>query len=89
MLLIVIGIMIISVKVNLMLDNVDDSEMSDTERSIGESVGYFFLYKYFQMISLFYRDIPWIEHVLTESIEKLPMHQGILEIWWQKYLVKI
>ena len=54
MLLIVIGIMIISVKVNLMLDNVDDSEMSDTEKEHWRSVGYFFrAYKYFQMMSLF------------------------------------
>lgn len=58
-------------KVNLMLDNVDDSEMSDTEKEHWRSVGYFFrAYKYFQMMSLF-GDIPWIEHVLTESSEEL------------------
>ncbi len=54
-----------------MLDNVDDSEMSDTEKEHWRSVGYFFrAYKYFQMMSLF-GDIPWIEHVLTESSEEL------------------
>lgn len=58
-------------KVNLMLDNVDDSEMSATEKEHWRSVGYFFrAYKYFQMMSLF-GDIPWIEHVLTESSEEL------------------
>ena len=52
-------------RVNLMLDNIDHSEMSETEREHWRSVGYFFRsYKYFQMLSKF-GDIPWVEHALT------------------------
>ena len=58
-------------RVNLMLDNIDHSEMSETERGHWRSVGYFFRsYKYFQMLSKF-GDIPWVEHALTEESPEL------------------
>ena len=58
-------------RVNLMLDNIDHSEMSETEREHWRSVGYFFRsYKYFQMLSKF-GDIPWVEHALTEESPEL------------------
>ena len=54
-------------RVNLMLDNIDNSEMNETEKEHWRSVGYFFRsYKYFQMLSKF-GDIPWVEHALTEE----------------------
>ena len=47
-------------RVNLMLDNIDGSQMNDTEKEHWRSVGYFFRsYKYFQMLSRF-GDIPWV-----------------------------
>lgn len=58
-------------RVNLMLDNIDKSQMNDTEKEHWRSVGYFFRsYKYFQMLSLF-GDIPWVEHVLTDDSPEL------------------
>lgn len=58
-------------RVNLMLDNIDGSQMSDTEKEHWRSVGYFFRsYKYFQMLSKF-GDIPWIEHALTDESPEL------------------
>ena len=58
-------------RVNLMLDNIDNSEMNETEKEHWRSVGYFFRsYKYFQMLSKF-GDIPWVEHALTEESPEL------------------
>ncbi len=58
-------------QVNVMLDNIDGSEMSDNEKAHWRSVGYFFRsYKYFQMLSKF-GDIPWVEHVLNDESEEL------------------
>lgn len=58
-------------RVNLMLDNIDQSSMNDTQKAHWRSVGYFFRsYKYFKMLSL-YGDIPWIEHVLADNSEEL------------------
>lgn len=58
-------------QVNLMLDNIDQSNMGDADKEHWRSVGYFFRsYKYFQMLSLF-GDIPWIEHVLSDDSEEL------------------
>lgn len=56
---------------NLMLDNIDQSSMSQVQKDHWRSVGYFFrAYKYFQMLSL-YGDIPWVEHVLKDDSEEL------------------
>ena len=56
-------------RVNLMLDNIDQSSMNDAEKAHWRSVGYFFrAYKYFKMLSL-YGDLPWVEHALSEDSE--------------------
>ena len=58
-------------RANLLLDNIDKSEMNETEKEHWRSVGYFFRsYKYFQMLSKF-GDIPWVEHALTEESPEL------------------
>ena len=58
-------------RVNLMLDNIDQSSMNDAEKAHWRSVGYFFrAYKYFKMLSL-YGDLPWVEHALSEDSEEL------------------
>lgn len=58
-------------RVNLMLDNIDNSKMNNTEKEHWRSVGYFFRsYKYFQMLSKF-GDIPWVEHALTDESPEL------------------
>lgn len=58
-------------RVNLMLDNIDGSQMSEKEKEHFRSVGYFFRsYKYFQMLSKF-GDIPWVEHALTNESPEL------------------
>lgn len=58
-------------RVNLMLDNIDGSQMNETEKKHWRSVGYFFRsYKYFQMMSKF-GDIPWVEHGLKEESPEL------------------
>lgn len=58
-------------RVNLMLDNIDGSQMNDTEKEHWRSVGYFFRsYKYFQMLSRF-GDIPWVENALKEGSPEL------------------
>ncbi|MEG1545367.1 MAG: RagB/SusD family nutrient uptake outer membrane protein [Tannerellaceae bacterium] len=58
-------------RVNIMLDNIDQSTMSDKEKKHWRSVGYFFRsYKYFDMLSL-YGDIPWVEHVLKDNSPEL------------------
>ena len=54
-------------RVNLMLDNVDQSQMNDADKEHWRSVGYFFRsFKYFRLLS-FYGDVPWAEHVVQES----------------------
>lgn len=56
-------------RVNLMLDNIDGSSMSDKEKKHWRSVGLFFRsLRYFQLMSK-YGDIPWAEHVVTEADE--------------------
>ena len=58
-------------KVNLMLDNIDSSEMGEAQKAHWRSVAYFFRsFKYFSMMSL-YGDIPWVEHVLNDNSEEL------------------
>lgn len=58
-------------RANLMLDNIDGSQMTDADKEHWRSVGYFFRsYKYFQMLSKF-GDIPWVEHALTEESPEL------------------
>lgn len=54
-------------RVNTMLDNIDGSEMTVTEKAHWRSVGLFFRsLRYFQLLSK-YGGVPWIEHVLGEN----------------------
>lgn len=54
-------------RVNLMLDNIDSSNMSDTEKAHWRSVGYFFrAYRYFSLLSA-YGGVPWVDHVLADN----------------------
>ena len=47
-------------KVNLMLDNIERSEMNDAEKAHWRSVGYFFhAFNYMELVSRF-GDVPWI-----------------------------
>lgn len=54
-------------KINLMIDNVDKSEMTDAEKAHWRSVGYFFhSFNYMELVSRF-GDVPWIDKVLGEA----------------------
>lgn len=54
-------------KVNLMLDNIDKSEMSDADKAHWRSVGYFFHeFNYMELVSRF-GDVPWIDRVIAEN----------------------
>lgn len=54
-------------RVNTMLDNIDTSSMSESEKAHWRSVGLFFRsLRYFQLLSK-YGGVPWIEHVLGEN----------------------
>ena len=54
-------------KVNLMIGNIDQSEMTDAEKAHWRSVGYFFhSYNYIELVSRF-GDVPWIDKVLGEA----------------------
>lgn len=54
-------------RVNLMLDNIDQSSMTDSEKAHWRSVGYFFRsYRYFSLLSE-YGGVPWIDHVLSDN----------------------
>lgn len=54
-------------RANLMLDNIDDSEMTDAQKKHWRSVAYFFrAFAYYDLLSK-YGGVPWIEHVLTDG----------------------
>ncbi|MDR1370892.1 MAG: RagB/SusD family nutrient uptake outer membrane protein [Dysgonamonadaceae bacterium] len=54
-------------RVCLMLDNVDQSDMTDAEKAHWRSVGYFFhSYCYMEMISRF-GNVQWVDHVIGDS----------------------
>ena len=58
-------------RVNLMLDHIDGSKMSDMEKEHWRSVGYFFRsYRYFSLLSD-YGGVPWIDHVLSDDETEL------------------
>lgn len=65
-------------KVNIMLDHIDGSRMSDDEKAHWRSVGYFFrAYNYMELL-MRYGDVPWIDHALTEdeAINAIPQRQS-------------
>ncbi|MBX3239521.1 MAG: RagB/SusD family nutrient uptake outer membrane protein [Chitinophagaceae bacterium] len=53
-------------RVNLLIDNVEQSVMSETDKAHWRSVGYFFrALRYLDLVADF-GDVPWIDHVLTD-----------------------
>lgn len=54
-------------RVNIMLQNIDGSSMSDVDKDHWRSVGYFFrANRYFDMM-VAYGDVPWIDRVLSDT----------------------
>ena len=54
-------------KVNIMLHNIDSSNMSDKEKEHWRSVGYFFrAFRYYDLLSR-YGDVTWLEDVVTDQ----------------------
>ncbi len=54
-------------KVNIMLDNIDQSSMVQADKDHWRSVGYFFrALRYYDLIAAF-GDVPWIEHALSDT----------------------
>ena len=54
-------------RVNIMLQNIDGSSMSDVDKDHWRSVGYFFrALRYFDMM-VAYGDVPWIDKVLSDT----------------------
>ncbi|MCB0628556.1 MAG: RagB/SusD family nutrient uptake outer membrane protein [Saprospiraceae bacterium] len=58
-------------RVNLLLDNIDQSAMTDEEKLHWRSVGLFFrAYEYVELIAN-YGAVPWVDRVLTEADEEV------------------
>ncbi|MBD8487805.1 RagB/SusD family nutrient uptake outer membrane protein [Echinicola sp. CAU 1574] len=58
-------------RVNIMLQNLDASDMSEAEKNHWRAIGYFFrAYDYYDKIAA-YGDVPWIDRVLTDDDELL------------------
>ena len=58
-------------RANLMLENIDNSEMTELEIDHWRSVGYFFrAYDYIHKLSM-YGDVPWIDQVVSDTDEDL------------------
>ncbi|MGV3502788.1 MAG: RagB/SusD family nutrient uptake outer membrane protein [Adhaeribacter sp.] len=54
-------------KVNVMLDNIESSKLSQKEKEHWRSVGYFFrALRYYDLIAAF-GDVSWIEHALSDT----------------------
>lgn len=54
-------------KVNVMLDNIDQANMTDVEKAHWRSVGYFFrAFRYMELIARF-GDVPWINRTLKDT----------------------
>lgn len=54
-------------RTNLMLSNIDQSQMTEAEKNHWRSVGYFFrAFRYMELVSRF-GDVPWIEKPLAET----------------------
>lgn len=58
-------------RVNVMLDCIDNSEMSDPDKEHWRSVGLFFRsMKYYDLLSK-YGGVPWVDHVIGEADEDI------------------
>lgn len=54
-------------RVNILLDNIDQSSMSQADKDHWRSVGYFFrALRYYDLIAAF-GDVPWLEHALSDT----------------------
>ncbi len=53
--------------VNIMLDNIDKSSMSDTDKEHWRSVGYFFRAYYYAELIARFGDVPWVNKTLSDS----------------------
>ena len=59
--------------INLMLDRIDDSALSATDKEHWRSIGYFFrAFNYSNLINL-YGDVPYVAHALNDKSEELTM----------------
>jgi hypothetical protein len=54
-------------KVNIMLRNIDNSSMTQSDKDHWRSVGYFFRALYHFDLMKWYGNIPWVDHVVTDS----------------------
>jgi hypothetical protein len=60
--------------VNIMLQNIDKSDLSPADKAHWRSVGYFFFcYRYAELISRF-GDVYWVDHVLKEGVDEEIIH---------------
>ena len=58
-------------KINLMLDNIDKSEMKEADKAHWRAVGYFFhSFNYMELVSRF-GDVPWVDKVIGEADKDL------------------
>ena len=58
---------------NIMLDNIDNSSMSETDKKHWRAVGLFFRsYRYIQLL-LKFGDLPWVENTLNDTSPELYM----------------
>jgi len=53
--------------VNVMLDNIDGSSMTDEEKEHWRSVGYFFRAYYYAELIARFGDVPWIDKTLSDN----------------------
>lgn len=54
-------------RINIMLDKIDGSQMTDKDKEHWRSIGYFFrAYAYFELLKN-YGDLPWLEHSLKTN----------------------
>ncbi|MFP4064036.1 MAG: RagB/SusD family nutrient uptake outer membrane protein [Bacteroidales bacterium] len=57
--------------INIMLDNLENSEMSERDRNHWRSVGLFFRsYEFFDLLKR-YGGVPWLEHAITDADEDI------------------
>lgn len=68
--------------VNVMLENIDNSQMTQDQKDHWRSIGYFFrAYNYVELI-MRYGDVPWIDKVLSEdeAINSIPPRLPRVEV---------
>ena len=68
-------------RVNLMLDNIENSQMTEKEKAHWRGVGYFFrAHEYFKLLQKF-GDLPWLEHLVgTGDVDVLYAKQDSREV---------